>query len=255
MPAQRKPRKRLDVLLVERGLAESRQKAQAMILAGMVQVNGHAAVKPGTLLESTVPLDVTSAPRYVSRGGEKLAGALEDLQLTVRGKLCLDAGASTGGFTDCLLQHGARQVFAVDVSIDQLDVRLRRDPRVHGVEANARNLSAKEIGVPVEFVTVDVSFISVIKVLPALLSVVAPHAEFLILVKPQFELGRQDVGRGGIVRNTALQEKAVARVCEAAEKLGLCVTAVVPSRLKGAGGNQEFFLYARRAADSQRILE
>jgi 23S rRNA (cytidine1920-2'-O)/16S rRNA (cytidine1409-2'-O)-methyltransferase len=255
MPASRKTKKRLDVLLVERGLAASRTKAQAMILAGVVKGNGHTRLKPGSVLDEDAAIHVVAAPRFVSRGGEKLAGALEDLRLSVEGRICLDAGCSTGGFTDCLLQHGAAKVFAVDVSIAQLDARLRRDSRVRAIEGNARHLSRKEIADPVDFVVADLSFISVAKVLPALLDVAAPRAEFLILVKPQFELERKDVGRGGVVRSAALQEKAVARVREAAGQAGLVVEKVVPSRVKGAEGNQEFFLYARRAAKTGRAME
>lgn len=240
--------KRLDVLVVERGLAESREKAQAMILAGEVRVNGERREKAGAQIAEDARIEVTgTAAKYASRGGWKLEGAIEDFGIEVRGKSCLDIGASTGGFTDCLLQHGARRVYAVDVTPQQLAWRLQQDARVTQVEANARSLRAEQIPEPVDLVTVDVSFISVAKVLPAVVAAAGPRAEYLILVKPQFELDRGDVGRGGIVRDPALHERAVARVREAALAAGLHVEGVRPSRLTGAEGNQEFFLYAKSA--------
>jgi 23S rRNA (cytidine1920-2'-O)/16S rRNA (cytidine1409-2'-O)-methyltransferase len=244
-------KKRLDVLLVERGLAESRHKAQARILAGQVRVAGEIAVKSGAMVDAAASIELAGGARFVSRSGEKLDGALEELRISVAGKICLDAGASTGGFTDCLLQRGARQVIAVDVSTDQLDWRLRQDARVRVVEANARHLRAQQIGEPVNFITADLSFISLVKVLPALAAVAAPEAEFLLLVKPQFELERKDVGRGGIVRDARLHEKAIQRVRHAAESLGLRVLTIAPSRVKGAEGNQEFFLHAQKPGPEQ----
>jgi 23S rRNA (cytidine1920-2'-O)/16S rRNA (cytidine1409-2'-O)-methyltransferase len=238
---------RLDLLLVERGLAESRSKAQAMILAGQVRVAGQRADKPGVAVATDAPVEICGpAQRFASRGGEKLEGALEDFGICVEGKVCLDIGASTGGFTDCLLQHGAARVYAVDVSTNQLAWKLRQNARVIRIEKNARYLNAEDIPEPAGLATVDVSFISATKILPALAPLLLPGADVLILVKPQFELGRGQVGRGGIVRDPKLHARAIERVRKAAEAAGFAVQGVRPSRLAGAEGNQEFFLYARR---------
>jgi len=238
---------RLDLLVVERGLAESREKAQAMILAGEVRVNGSRSEKAGALIANDARIEVSgTSGKYASRGGLKLEGALEDFGIDAGGKICLDIGASTGGFTDCLLQHGARRVYAVDVTPQQMAWRLVQDARVTQIKANARNLRPEQIPEPAGLVTTDVSFISVAKVLPAVVAAAGPNAEFLILVKPQFELDRGDIGRGGIVREAALHERAVERVRAAAEAAGLRVEGVRPSRLTGAEGNQEFFLHAKR---------
>jgi 23S rRNA (cytidine1920-2'-O)/16S rRNA (cytidine1409-2'-O)-methyltransferase len=246
-------KKRLDVLLVERGLAESRQKAQAMILAGEVRVSSQRADKPGTMIPQDAAIDLTGgAPRYVSRGGLKLEGALEEFALPTDGRICLDVGSSTGGFTDCLLQHGAARVYAVDVTTSQLSWKLRQDARVIPVEVNARFLEANALPERPSLVTVDVSFISVSKVLPKVAAAAAPGAEFLILVKPQFELGRGEVGRGGIVRDAHQHERAIERVRAAAIAAGLEVHGVRPSRLSGAEGNQEFFLHATLMAPNSR---
>ncbi|MGH9813705.1 MAG: TlyA family RNA methyltransferase, partial [Candidatus Acidiferrales bacterium] len=188
---------------------------------------------------------VGEPPRYVSRGGFKLEGALRDFSLDVRGQTCLDVGASTGGFTDCLLQHGAARVYAVDVGKGQLDWKLRQDARVQVREGiNARYLKPEDIGEAVDLVTIDVAFISVEKILPAALRCAQPGAAFLILVKPQFELSRREVGKGGIVRDAALQQKAVEKIRRAASALGLEGIAVRESCLPGAEGNREFFLRA-----------
>jgi 23S rRNA (cytidine1920-2'-O)/16S rRNA (cytidine1409-2'-O)-methyltransferase len=238
---------RLDVLMVERNLAPSREKAQALILAGQVRVNGQKSEKPGTSVATDARIEIVGeVSRYASRAGMKLKGALEDFSVTPEGKICLDIGSSTGGFTDCLLQHGATKVFAVDVTTNQIDWKLRQDARVVLVEANARYLCADDIPEAAELVTVDVSFISVAKVLPAVVPLAAPHADFLILIKPQFELEKRDIGKGGIVRDTALHQKALDRVVHAAMEAGLEVSGVRPSRVQGAEGNQEFFLHARR---------
>ena len=248
MPSKPKSaKKRLDVLIVERGLAESREKAQAMILAGEVRVNGERSEKAGAQIIEDARIEVIgTSTKYASRGGSKLEGALQDFGIDVSGKTCLDIGASTGGFTDCLLQHGARRIYTVDVTPQQMAWRLVRDVRVTQIKANARNLRPEQIPEPVDLVTVDVSFISVAKVLPAVVTAAGPNAEYLILVKPQFELDRGDIGRGGIVRDAALHERAIERVRVAAEASGLRVEGVRPSRLTGAEGNQEFFLHAQR---------
>ena len=239
-------KKRLDVLLAERGLAESRQKAQGLILAGQVRVNGQKLEKAGALVAADAGIELAGGKlRYASRGGLKLEGALEEFGVSVTDKVCLDVGASTGGFTDCLLQHGARRVFAVDVSIDQLSWKLQQDPRVVRIERNARNLRIADLGEAVELISMDVAFISVAKVLPAVVAVAKPAAEFLILVKPQFELERADIGKGGIVRDPRLHERAIERAKAAATQAGLRVEGVRPSRLPGAEGNREFFLHAR----------
>jgi 23S rRNA (cytidine1920-2'-O)/16S rRNA (cytidine1409-2'-O)-methyltransferase len=242
-------RKRLDVLLVERGLAESSHKAQAMILAGEVEVEQQRVDKAGLILPETTHIEVHSRQqKYASRGGMKLEGALEDFHIAATGKTCLDVGASTGGFTDCLLQHGAARVYAVDVNTDQLAWKLRGDPRVVRIEKNARELLAQDLPELVDLAVADVSFISIKKILAGATACAKAGADLLILVKPQFELEREDVGKGGIVRNKELHEKAVAAVRTGMEALGLSVLGVAPSRLPGAEGNQEYFLHARKAA-------
>jgi 23S rRNA (cytidine1920-2'-O)/16S rRNA (cytidine1409-2'-O)-methyltransferase len=238
-------RKRLDVLVVERGLAESREKAQAMILAGEVRVNGAPSEKAGTQTAADARIEISGASaKYASRAGFKLEGALDDFGIDATEKTCLDIGSSTGGFTDCLLQHGARRVYAVDVTPQQMAWRLQQDPRVTQIKENARNLRPGQIPEPADLVTLDVSFISVAKVLPAVVAAAGPGAEYLILVKPQFELNRQDIGAGGIVRDASLHKKAVERVRDAAIAAGLTVGEVRPSKLAGAEGNREFFLHA-----------
>ena len=248
-------RKRLDVLVVERGLAESRQKAQAMILAGEVTVDGSRAEKAGAAIADSARIEVHSRlQKYVSRGGLKLEGALEDFGVAVPGKICLDIGSSTGGFTDCLLQRGAVRVYAVDVNTDQLAWKVRDDARVARIQKNARDLRAEDLAERVDLVVADVSFISVRKVLPGAVDCANPGAEFLILIKPQFELQREDVGKGGIVRDAALHDKAIASVRTDAESLGLDEIRIAPSRLIGAEGNQEYFLHARKAAKLESHL-
>ena len=240
-------KKRLDVLLAERGLAESRRSAQALILAGRVRVNGQRREKAGALVPLGANIElVGSKLPYASRGGLKLEGALEDFHVSVADKTCLDVGSSTGGFTDCLLQHGAARVYSVDVNLDQLAWKLRKDPRVFRVCRNARDLRADDIPELVDLLAFDVSFISVTKVLPAALAAARPSADCLILVKPQFELPSEDVGPGGIVSSPALHDKAVAAVRRTAVQLGLEVLGARPSRIPGAEGNQEYFLHARK---------
>ena len=242
-------RKRLDILLVERGLAETRQKATSMILAGEVSVENKRVDKAGAATPETARIEVNSRlQKYASRGGLKLEGALADLQIQVAGKVCLDLGSSTGGFTDCLLQHGASRVFAVDVTVGQLAWKLQQNPRVTRIERNARELRPNDISEPADLVVADLSFISVAKVLPAAVAAARAGAEFLILVKPQFELRREDVGPGGIVREKELHVRATESVRRAAEAVGLQILGLQPSRLTGVEGNQEFFLHARKTA-------
>lgn len=243
----KKPGKeRIDVLLVARGLAPSRERAQAMLLAGQVRVNGAPVTKAGTRVADDARIEIAgNSNPFASRGGLKLAGALEDFGVSPQGKVCLDVGSSTGGFTDCLLQNGASKVFAVDVTIDQLDWKLQQDARVVKIERNARYLRPEDVGEMVALIVADVSFISVAKVLPAIVPIAVPGADFLVLVKPQFELEKSEVGKGGIVREAALHQKAVERVTSSAVAAGLEILGVKPSRLAGAEGNQEFFLHAR----------
>ncbi|HXW18089.1 MAG TPA: TlyA family RNA methyltransferase [Candidatus Acidoferrales bacterium] len=241
----RAPKIRLDVLLVGRGLASSRQRAQALLLAGNVIVNGQPASKPGALIAEDAEIRVSGeAIPYSSRGGLKLEGALEDFHLSPAGKICLDAGSSAGGFTDCLLQRGAARVYAVDVNVKQLDWKLTRDARVVPIECNVRYLKPEQIPESIDIVVIDLSFISVAKVLPAIAAVARPGADFLILIKPQFELERADIGKGGIVRDPALHQRAIERVTNTALEHDLEPAGVHPSRVPGAEGNLEFFLHA-----------
>ena len=231
-------RKRLDVLLVERGLAESRAQAQALVLAGRVP----GFDKAGTQVDETVELAVAESPRFVSRGGEKLSHALAALDVDVAGASCLDVGASTRGFTDALLQHGARRVITLDVGYGQLHPTLRRDPRVVVLErVNVRRL--RELPFTPDLVTCDVSFISVRKALPPALALAAPGWRALVLVKPQFEAGRADVGRGGVVRDREVHRRVLREVARAAPGWGAQPVGVVDSGLPGPKGNREFFLY------------
>ena len=246
---QKANRKRLDFLLVERGVAESSQKATAMILAGEVLVDGQPAGKAGAPVAADARVEVTSrAQKFVSRGGTKLEGALADFSIDPTGRVCLDIGSSHGGFTDCLLQHGAKRVYAVDVNVEQLDWKLRKDPRVIRIERNARELHVEDVADGVDLVVIDVSFISVCKVIAPAQSLAKPSADLLILIKPQFELRREEIGKGGIVRDQALHEKAIIAVREFAESIGLACGGVRPSHLLGAEGNQEYFLHARKKA-------
>lgn len=240
-------KKRLDVLILERGLAESRQKAQAMILAGEVRVDGLRQAKAGASVPESSRVEVTSRlQKYASRGGLKLEGALADFSVNPLNLVCLDLGSSTGGFTDCLLQQGAARVYAVDVNTNQLAWKLQQDPRVIQIERNARELRPNDIPEPVDLVVADLSFISVTKILEPASAVAKTNAIFLILIKPQFELRREDVSAGGIVKDPALHKKAIDSVQSQAQKAGLEPLAIAPSRITGAEGNQEFFLHARK---------
>lgn len=240
-----KTKQRLDVLLVDRRLVESREKARALILAGQVFVDGQKADKAGHAISPAARIELLDSPRYVGRGGLKLEAALDHFKIQAGGKVCLDIGSSTGGFTDCLLQHGAARVYAIDVGTAQLAWKLRNDPRVVVREqVNARYLTASEIPEPIDLAVCDVSFISITMILPALPNLLAKSAEMVILVKPQFELEREQVGKGGIIRDPALHQQACHRVEEAVHRLGF-QTGILPSPVLGAEGNQEFLLYAR----------
>jgi 23S rRNA (cytidine1920-2'-O)/16S rRNA (cytidine1409-2'-O)-methyltransferase len=244
-------RRRLDALLAERGLAPSRTSAAASVRAGRVRIgrDGPVASKPGQLVEHDAELLVEGPERYVSRGGVKLENALDALAIDVSDRSCIDVGASTGGFTDCLLRRGVARVIAVDVGYGQLDWRLRTDPRVTVLErTNARNLAGQDLPYAPELATVDVSFISLAKVLPAVAGSLAPGGEILALVKPQFELGRGRV-RGGVVRSAAKRREALVAVGRAARAIGLGVLGFAPSGLPGPKGNRETFIWCVAGAD------
>jgi 23S rRNA (cytidine1920-2'-O)/16S rRNA (cytidine1409-2'-O)-methyltransferase len=238
---------RLDQALVQRGLFPTRQQAQTAIMAGEVKVNGHVAAKPSDFVQEETEISVAARSRYVGRGGIKLEGALTHFGIACAGKVALDIGASTGGFTDCLLQNGARKVFAVDVGHGQLAWKIRDDSRVVVLEKiNARHLSRKEIPEPIDICVIDVSFISLNLILPNAFQLLTPDGVILALIKPQFELAREDVGRGGIVRSTELHEKAQQKVAGFAEAMGARVGGLFPSSIAGTDGNQEFFICLRK---------
>ena len=237
---------RLDQLLVDRGLAESREKARALILAGSVSVEGQKSDKPGHSFPANCRIEIAARMPFVSRGGIKLAAALENFQIRVDGLVCLDVGASTGGFTHCLLQRGATQVWAVDVGHGQLDWRLRNDPRVVvREEVNARYLRPEDFPDRFGLAVCDVSFISATLLLPAIAALLEEHGEMVVLVKPQFEVGKDQVGKGGIVRDPELHQHACDRVRASVEALGFRAD-VMESPILGAEGNREFLLYAHR---------
>jgi 23S rRNA (cytidine1920-2'-O)/16S rRNA (cytidine1409-2'-O)-methyltransferase len=235
---------RLDRLLVARGLAESREKAQALIMAGEVLLNHQKASKPGQPVDPAAAVEVLARPPYVSRGGLKLAGALKHFAVDPSGQVCVDIGSSTGGFTDVLLQAGAARVHAVDVGAGQIAWSLRTDPRVRLHEGiNARQLEASEIGEPADLLTCDVSFISVTLILPAVVPLLQPRGQMVILIKPQFEVGKGQVGKGGIVRDPQLHQAACDRVTSAVRQFGF-ETNLMESPILGAEGNKEFLLHA-----------
>ena len=244
---------RLDQLLLHRGLAPSRERAQALVLEGKVLVDGQKIVKSGTSVAAESEIRLLGADlKYVSRGGLKLERALEHWQIDVRGKICMDVGASTGGFTDCLLQHGAARVIAVDTGQGQIAMQLRQDQRVRLLEkTNARYLTREQLRETVDLIAIDVAFISATLVLPAVVEAAFPTGserdgrELIILVKPQFEAGREKVGKGGIVRDAEAQQQAVDRVRNAVAGLGVELTDVIESPVLGAEGNREFLLHAK----------
>jgi 23S rRNA (cytidine1920-2'-O)/16S rRNA (cytidine1409-2'-O)-methyltransferase len=237
---------RLDRWMLEHGLAGNRQKAQALIMSGAVLVDGQKATKAGQTIAEDARVEVTAKLRYVGRGGLKLEGALAHFAIDVKGLVCADFGASTGGFTDCLLQAGAARIHAIDVGTGQLDWTLRNDPRVVVHEGvNARYLEPAAIGEPIDLAVCDVSFISVTLVLPAIVKVLKPEGRMVILIKPQFEAGKGRVGRGGIVRDPAVHDEARLKVKAAAEEFGF-TTGMMESPITGAEGNKEFLLYGYR---------
>jgi 23S rRNA (cytidine1920-2'-O)/16S rRNA (cytidine1409-2'-O)-methyltransferase len=238
---------RLDLILVEKGLVKSRQRARAVIMAGKVLVNDRPVDKPGFLTSSkdSVELKGTDIP-YASRGGLKLEAALHNLQIDARGAVCIDVGASTGGFTDCLLQHGAARVYAVDVGYGQLAWKLRQDPRVIVIErTNARYLKYDAIPEPADLITIDVSFISLKIVVPAIVRFIKPDGAILALIKPQFEVGKGRVGKGGVVREPELQRQVITDLSDFFGTLTLASQSVFTSPLLGPKGNREFFIFLR----------
>ncbi|HEY7204917.1 MAG TPA: TlyA family RNA methyltransferase [Methylomirabilota bacterium] len=238
-----KTKVRLDVALVERGLVESREKAARLILAGDVLVDGQRVDKAGALVTPGAKLELVARPRFVSRGGDKLQHALATFAIAPRGRVAIDVGASTGGFTHCLLEQGAVKVYAVDVGQGQLDAKLRADGRVVVMEkTNARNLPVDSFTESPDLATVDVSFISLEKVLPSVFSVLGPQGEAVVLVKPQFEVGKGQVGKGGVVRDGSHHQAVIARVARFAVLHGWHVRGATASPLKGPKGNREFFL-------------
>jgi len=242
------PKERLDVLVAERGLAESREQAQRLIGAGKVRVSGQVATKAGHKYDLDAALEVEASQRFVSRGGEKLEGAFSVFGLNVAGLVCLDVGASTGGFTDCLLQHGAAKVFAVDVGKGQLHWKLRNDPRVSVMEEiNARYLDPALLPEKPVFAVIDVSFISLTKILPAVINVLGKQAQIVTLIKPQFEAGRAQVEKGGVVRDPEVRAAVVDRIRDfGVKELGLKWVGVCESPLKGPAGNVEFLAYWKK---------
>jgi 23S rRNA (cytidine1920-2'-O)/16S rRNA (cytidine1409-2'-O)-methyltransferase len=239
---------RVDIILVERGMVPSREKARALIMAGKVRVDGKSVTKPGIQIkgDAQVHLEAGSSP-YVSRGGEKIAGALKAFGVDPRGMIVMDVGASTGGFTDCILQKGAKKVYAVDVGYGQLAWRLQKDPRVINLERrNIRYLPREEVQEETDLIVVDTSFISIEKFLPHLLGFLKRGGAILSLIKPQFEVGKGEVGKGGVVRDKALHEKVIDRISSFSRGLGLTVLGVTESPLLGPKGNREFFVYLKK---------
>jgi 23S rRNA (cytidine1920-2'-O)/16S rRNA (cytidine1409-2'-O)-methyltransferase len=249
-------RERLDRLLVLRKLAESLDHAWRLILAGAVFVDGQRVDKAGRLIDAQATITVAPRPPFVSRGGEKLASALETFGVSPAGRVCLDVGASTGGFTDCLLARGALRVYAVDVGRGQLDAKLRHDPRVVLMErVNARRLSTMDFPEPPDLATVDVSFISLEKILPPLFRLLPEPAEVVPLVKPQFEIARRAVGRGGVVKEESQHRDVLLRLARFAVLSGWHVLGVTPSPLRGPKGNREFFLHLAKRGRTPHELE
>jgi 23S rRNA (cytidine1920-2'-O)/16S rRNA (cytidine1409-2'-O)-methyltransferase len=238
---------RLDQVLVQRALYPSREQAQRAVMAGEVRVGEQIAQKPSLLVDANAMIATAATPRFVGRGGFKLEGALDFFEIDVRDQIAVDIGASTGGFTDCLLQRGARKVYAIDVGHGQLAWKIRNDPRVTVFEkTNARTMSPALIGEPVNICVIDVSFISLTLILPNAFQLITPSGMVLALIKPQFELERTNVGRGGIVRDASLHEKAQGKIAMFVEASGHEVQGIAPSVIAGADGNQEFFICARK---------
>ncbi len=241
-------KERLDKLLLRRGLAETRKKAQALIMAGLVYVNDKRVDKAGTQVSQEAKIEIRgSACPFVSRGGLKLAHALKEFGLKVQGLICIDIGASTGGFTHCLLQEGAQKVYAIDVGHGQLHWRLRQDPRVINMEGiNARYLTPQDLPEQADLATIDVAFISLTKVLPAVISLLKPQADIVALIKPQFEVGPKEVGKKGVVRDPLLHQKVLEKITSFARKQGLLVLGLTESPIRGPAGNKEFLIHLKK---------
>ena len=235
-------KERADKILVERGLVESRKKAQALIMGGLVFSGQNRIDKPGQMVFLDQEITLKEKLPFVGRGGLKLAPVLDEFKIQVDGMVAADLGASTGGFVDCMLQKGAKKVYAVDVDTRQLDWKLREDPRVVMIEKNARYLSKKNFDDPLDLVTMDLSFISVVKVLPAVKSFLG-KGQLIILIKPQFEAGRDQVGKKGVVRDPSIHKKVLEKMVQEMESLGFAVRGMVKSRILGQKGNQEFFIH------------
>lgn len=248
---------RIDLLLVERGLAESRSQAQRLIMAGQVRVNGQVVNAPSRKFALNAQITLESGPRFVSRGGEKLAAALKDFPITIEGKICADVGASTGGFTDCLLQAGAARVYAIDVGRGVLHWRMRNHPNVVVMEGvNARE--KESLPEPIQLVTIDASFISLRMLLPSVVGWLEEEGEVIALVKPQFEAGREAVGKGGVVRDPEVHQRVLREVIDCAVEVNLGPQAVMNSPLRGPKGNREFLLWCRKnqkGIDTQTLIE
>jgi len=243
MPAIKK--KRLDILVLEKGLAKSRQKSRSLIMAGCILVDDHPVDKPGAMVaETAIIVNRGTDLPFVSRGGLKLEQAISSLDLDVTGYVCLDVGASTGGFTDCLLQHGASRVYAIDVGYGQLDWKLRQDPRVIVIErTNIRYVTEELLPEPFDLISIDVSFISLKIVVPVVKKFLKQNGKMLALIKPQFEVGKGQVGKGGVVKDPALHESVITELSAFFSDLGFMVGPVVPSPVLGAKGNKEFIMY------------
>jgi 23S rRNA (cytidine1920-2'-O)/16S rRNA (cytidine1409-2'-O)-methyltransferase len=243
-------RERIDKLLVEGGFAESRTKAQALVMAGIVLVNEQRVEKPSQEFAANVSIRIkgdSAESRFVGRGGLKLEKALQEFQIDVTDFLCIDVGASTGGFTDCLLQHGAKRVFAVDVGHNQIDWKLRNHQRVEVREGvNARYLKPDDFPEKFDLAVMDVSFISVTKIIPAIVQLLKDSGKIITLIKPQFEVGKGEVGKGGIVKDTEKHERVVSEVNQAAEGLGLTIVGIIDSPILGADGNKEFLAFYKK---------
>jgi len=238
---------RLDQLLVDQGYFPSLDKAQRTILAGYVLVNDQTLFKPSQKIDPEASIQIKERPKFVSRGGEKLEGAFKTFPISVKGKCVVDLGSSTGGFTDCLLQYGAKKVFAVDVGYGLIDYKLRQNPNVICMEKkNARFLRQEDFDDPISFLTADLSFISLKKVLPAIASILQSGGEAILLVKPQFEAQREEVKKGGVVRDPKVHERVILEVTKEAEALGFSSKGCIPSPIKGPAGNQEFLLWLKQ---------
>ena len=246
-------KERLDVLISDRGLTESREKARRLILAGEVSIGGNTDLKPGQLFPLHTEIDIRETPKYVGRGGIKLEKAIRDFELLVDGMVAIDVGASTGGFTDCLLQNGAKFVYAIDVGYGQLAWKLRQDSRVDVIErTNIRRVSFAQFSLPIDIAVIDVSFISLKKVIPTIIGLIKPAGDILALVKPQFEVGRGLVEKGGVIRDPQVHTDVLHRLIEFIMELNLFVMAISFSPIRGAAGNIEFFIWMKYDNTNQR---